>query len=848
MDFQYLYEHPKLNSVIHTLLQSFIREEALCFSKIQKDYSTASWIATQLSNSEDALHKKKSFLFASLSKKLFHKNKSIECLCFTIFARTGNIPATKHLSLLFQSGNTSRDLIGALELELIAAYSNSISKISKALTLTTYQAKVEEALEKDATGLFSAPTSAGKSFIVHEYVKYKLKGDNNFLCLFIVPTKALISQVSSIYRTYRQDEDLAFDIYTSIPDTIKINAKCAIFCLTQERCIKILSSPLRSKLSFVFVDEIQKVEDNSRGALLEYVINELQRTSPQAQMFFAGPYISNTSALAASLNLDIKESIDTEDSPVSQIVLLVKAIRNKKIIQLKLLTENEKNIDTSFTYDTEKFLYSRWRTQTTAISDAIKIFGHDSSVIIYAPGPGTARNWAVAYTPSNVANNPINQDIQELIEYTKDSIHPQCSLIDCLKKGVAFHHGKLPDFIREEIEALYSARTISTLFCTSTLLEGVNLPAEKIFVIKPTKGEEDLSLFEFRNLIGRAGRLGEHLNGIVYCIQTSGTEDEDWLTGYKDFKSTPVESSVDINLQNNFDVISHALNNDIILPNNKNILNIKNTLTILRSRFAIDTMSGNQYISRKPITKSQQQYLITALINSTNKLSIPKDLIERNPYIDPLLQDKLYLLVSSSPHDWLIRRTTGFSEDFSKVFLELDKIFHIVEECRPQSKLEFQDDVIINYAKDWLNGKNFNIIVGRAIPSKFKSMGIIPYKVVDKAVHDALQYITKDVSYVTAKYFSVLSEILKSLPGIEVMDAFNFTTNLPVMLELGSRNPKELSLIAACIPRSAALKISSLIPDVDDPVEWLTANQDKRELMNIPRIYQKILKRAGIWR
>lgn len=42
--------------------------------------------------------------------------------------------------------------------------------------------------------------------------------------------------------------------------------------------------------------------------------------------------------------------------------------------------------------------------------------------------------------------------------------------------------GYLPSTIRARIESLYKDGKIHTLFCTSTLLEGVNLPADNLFI------------------------------------------------------------------------------------------------------------------------------------------------------------------------------------------------------------------------------------------------------------------------------------------------------------------------------------------------------------------------------
>src|SRR5690606_14626748 len=58
------------------------------------------------------------------------------------------------------------------------------------------------------------------------------------------------------------------------------------------------------------------------------------------------------------------------------------------------------------------------------------------------------------------------------------------------------------------------------LICTSTLVEGVNLPCRNLFVRAPRRGSgHPMTMPDFWNLAGRAGRLGFELQGNVICIE-----------------------------------------------------------------------------------------------------------------------------------------------------------------------------------------------------------------------------------------------------------------------------------------------------------------------------------------
>jgi len=54
-----------------------------------------------------------------------------------------------------------------------------------------------------------------------------------------------------------------------------------------------------------------------------------------------------------------------------------------------------------------------------------------------------------------------------------------------------------------------------SLFCTSTLAQGVNLPIRYLIVTSVYQGMERIKVRDFHNLIGRAGRAGMHTEGSI---------------------------------------------------------------------------------------------------------------------------------------------------------------------------------------------------------------------------------------------------------------------------------------------------------------------------------------------
>jgi hypothetical protein len=111
-----------------------------------------------------------------------------------------------------------------------------------------------------------------------------------------------------------------------------------------------------------------------------------------------------------------------------------------------------------------------------------------------------------------------NPTLDALSKEIQQEIHDTYYLAEFIRKGVAYHVGYLPSYIRTSIEKCYRNHDISILFCTSTLIEGVNLPADNLFIMSYKNGLSNMSHVDFRNLLGRVGRIGFNLYGNVFIM------------------------------------------------------------------------------------------------------------------------------------------------------------------------------------------------------------------------------------------------------------------------------------------------------------------------------------------
>lgn len=89
------------------------------------------------------------------------------------------------------------------------------------------------------------------------------------------------------------------------------------------------------------------------------------------------------------------------------------------------------------------------------------------------------------------------------------------------------------------------------MFCTSTLLEGVNLPADNLFITDNKIFRRKMNPVDFRNLIGRVGRISYNLYGNVFFV----SEDKSVAAeSYIDMLQAPVPEQ-ELSITTNPDVL-----------------------------------------------------------------------------------------------------------------------------------------------------------------------------------------------------------------------------------------------------------------------------------------------------
>ena len=191
------------------------------------------------------------------------------------------------------------------------------------------------------------------------------------------------------------------------------------------------------------------------------------------------------------------------------------ATRFSPVNQEKFLIDCKGHDLYSYNESTQKLTKLSSFDPNKELLDFVREIGEGKRNIIYSNNKDRVIEYALAY--ADPLDSLPDLELQQLAEDIRNEVHSYYYLADIITKGVAYHMGYLPATIRVRIELLYKKGSIKTLFCTSTLLEGVNLPADNLFITSHKNGG-DMGPVDFRNLMGRVGRIEFNLYGNVFLV------------------------------------------------------------------------------------------------------------------------------------------------------------------------------------------------------------------------------------------------------------------------------------------------------------------------------------------
>lgn len=382
--------------------------------------------------------------------------------------------------------------------------------------------------------LISAPTSYGKTFIMREILYLNQEKYKNILLVF--PTVALLRENALNMEELNQDKKMGYNVIKSIDREIDCQDR-NIFVLTPERAMQLLAQYPNIEIDFFFYDEMYKIDedycndetddnDEKKNSYAERTFLDEARAKTfriclyllskrVKDYYLAGPNLKREKfgkgmqRYIAENNIQVKE---IEFEPTKRI--MVKAYN-------KVIDEDYTNLPYIEKPGIVK-IHSKVNDRICDVVNYIEQKGYGAT-ILYCTTPAKANEYATKLAENHQGNVVKNERFSEFIEHLKrnyniDGSINEWSFVNVLEMGFGMHHGKMPKYIQKEILDLFNEGIFNLLFCTSTIVEGVNTNAKNMVVLNHSTGTKELTVFDFKNIIGRAGRYYHNFVGRYFLV------------------------------------------------------------------------------------------------------------------------------------------------------------------------------------------------------------------------------------------------------------------------------------------------------------------------------------------
>lgn len=734
-----------------------------------------------LSNSEYEQNRAIALKIISSINELFSENSYTKAITKSILTKFGLFSAVTSFTDSSVSLSTTSTILG------------DIRKIVQTIpcsefSFTNRQYDIYREILSNKFFSFSGPTSLGKSFVIKNCAIELL---NEFkIIVFILPTKALLEEYLVDFRAMLNERKIENVNITKSVSGIKVEKK-NIMIFTQERYNNFLYEMNFSdiKVDVLFIDEAHKLADKSSRrsmTLYKVISNSLEKYS-DLKLVFSSPVISNPQIFFKYFNV-VGKSLSVTESPVAQSLFFVN-LYNNEYKYFDTVTKSVIDFNVSDTFDSDFDLISKIGSK------------HDSN-LIYVSSKLQCVNKAVEFSNYLISKDiPIEVD-EELINEAKlisDFIHEDFSLPHLLKYGIAYHHGNLPAFIRKRIEFLYSSKKIKYIFCTSTLLEGVNLPTKNVFIYPFGKanGNSGFTL-DFWNLAGRAGRYKNELTGNIICISSENNTWSEFESSVTKKNNIEVNDEISPLLKAHRKILNY-LNGNVKTPEQKVVeistIILSEILSYINTGKVGGLLGNFDSKIRQKIISAGREHLIRK-----NILDIDVSTFSENHRFDSDVQSSAYKLAENKNNILM----TFQNEDIKRYLKKINDVYKIVN---PKGIVPFH---IMTYS--WLMGAPISTIINNAIEHSKSVRDEESYSWVDfdknnsrhinQKILEVIDTIETDITFKLESALAHYHQLCKSIHGED-----SSGINLSKFVDYGTVNTKEMSLQEYGFSRASATEL-----------------------------------------
>jgi ATP-dependent DNA helicase len=401
----------------------------------------------------------------------------------------------------------------------------------------------ERAIRTGALGgqtnlLVVAPTSSGKT-LVGELAATTSAYTRRQHAIFIVPYRALADEH---YDLFRQRYSHLLSVVISTSDWTEFDADIYtgsfnLAVMTYEKLMGFLvqQPDLIRRCTALIVDEVQTISQGERGAKLELLLTQVMLAENPPQIIALSASLDDVNRLDTWLKATL---VSSSERPIP----LTESVCEPSGSVVRLGTSGAERVDSLVGPQTDR--------EALVIALTCKFLAGGMQVIVFR---STVRN--VLDTARQLRQRlpaaGVSQRIDEQLNALDDSDVVN-DLRLCLACGIGFHSADLTRPERRLAEEAFRSGEVRVLVATTTLAMGVNLPCDVVIIADSTRraparigwSVHNISVSEYRNAAGRAGRLGQRSAGYAVLVADNLAEQRQLVHSYLLGTVEPVASQI----------------------------------------------------------------------------------------------------------------------------------------------------------------------------------------------------------------------------------------------------------------------------------------------------------------
>ena len=428
-------------------------------------------------------------------------------------------------------------------------------------------------LDSNNATVLQMPTSAGKTRIAEIKIAQVLASAEGkpTRCIYVAPFKSLVIQVEASLNYYLEKVGYRvtsiFGSYESVDFEDILVEQSDVLVITPEKLDYLFrqNREFFQEVRLIVIDEGHLLDNDVRGLRLEILISRLTRSFAQngLQIFFISAVLPNSDEIATWLSqgepnlarsswkpTKLRQGIFYWNKEWEGMIqyrderFKVKTSLNRVVLQefhkkrpgvrlkkIKYYPQTSYDIANQLALDFIKasptIIFTAVRTHVDSIAKGLHFQ--------LKKRQEQNTDFSLVAIENKVA-------LENLARKVEQRLGEHFPLAQYIREGFAYHHGYLPDDLKEAIEESFRKEHLRILIATPTLAQGVNLPVHLMIVANLNRGDKHPFLVrDFRNIAGRAGRALHETEGNVIFIQNTQSS---WLVNqmYRYLRDEEIEN------------------------------------------------------------------------------------------------------------------------------------------------------------------------------------------------------------------------------------------------------------------------------------------------------------------